>query len=265
MTERFTVTVRVEGEVGLLEWDGLASPDELQAAVARAAGDQLAGGRVRRLECNVPATDATARRALHRSGFRREGVRRQLQQVRPGEYVDVVMYSRLASDSVEAPDTFSSVMDTVLPTKRLIAHVFFRNARDEVLLLETGYKSDWELPGGVVEPGEPPRVGAEREVQEELGLDVHLAEPAMVDWMPPYLGWSDAIDFLYDGGVLDEQTIAALRPDGIEVRAVHWVAEADLDAHVTPLSARRHRLLLAGFRGATEDGIPMTGEPSPGR
>ena len=58
----------------------------------------------------------------------------------------------------------------MLPKKRLIAHVLIRDPAGRVLLCETQFKQDWELPGGIVEPGEPPRVGANREVTEELGL-----------------------------------------------------------------------------------------------
>jgi ADP-ribose pyrophosphatase len=41
----------------------------------------------------------------------------------------------------------------------------------------------WELPAGLVEPGESPRAGAAREIAEELGFDV--PESALVDLGPP--------------------------------------------------------------------------------
>ena len=45
--------------------------------------------------------------------------------------------------------------------------------------------SDWELPGGIVEPFETPRQGAIREVAEELGIDLAVGRLLVVDWMPP--------------------------------------------------------------------------------
>jgi 8-oxo-dGTP pyrophosphatase MutT (NUDIX family) len=36
---------------------------------------------------------------------------------------------------------------------------------------------DWELPGGIVEPLEPARLGAAREVREELGVDLQTRWP----------------------------------------------------------------------------------------
>ena len=124
-----------------------------------------------------------------------------------------------------------------------------------VLLLETRYKHDWELPGGVIEPGEPPRRGAAREITEELGIEVEIGQPALVDWMPEYLGWSDAIEFIFDLGVLDDSRRAAMRP-GAEIRALHWVDPADVGRRVTELSQRRIGLLIRGYRGHTEAGYP---------
>ena len=257
MAERFTVEVKVTGDVGVLEWSGATDPETLAQAVSLAADDSILAQGARRLEVAVPAGDQMARRALHKAGFRREGTRRQAMAVENGEFVDVALYARLATDVVYGPEGFSGIMDTVLPTKRLIAHVLFRDDDGRVLLLETSYKPDWELPGGIVEPGEPPRVGAEREVVEELSFPVTLGQPALVDWMPPYLGWSDAIEFIYDGGVMEAAQRDSLVRDGFEIRQVHWVEPSELDEHVTPLSARRIRLLLEGFRGVTEDGVPV--------
>ena len=119
------------------------------------------------------------------------------------------------------------------------------------------YKEDWELPGGVVERLESPRDGGQRETLEELGIRVEFGQPLLVDWMPPYLGWSDAVEFIFDGGVLPPEVAAELGTDDREIRAIHWVEPADVPTHVTELSARRIALMLSGYRGLTEDGYPV--------
>ncbi|MDO4784872.1 MAG: NUDIX hydrolase, partial [Propionibacteriaceae bacterium] len=122
--------------------------------------------------------------------------------------------------------------------------------------LETTYKRDWELPGGVIEPGESPREGLIREIAEELGIHLAAGAPALVDWMPQYLGWSDAIEFIFDLGTLEESQHRKMRPDA-EIRAFHWVEPTDVGDHVTELSRRRIALLLRGYRGHTEAGYPL--------
>ncbi|MDF1489464.1 NUDIX domain-containing protein [Tessaracoccus caeni] len=249
----FTVHVDVEDGLGRLRWDAqLVDAETLQRAVSLAADDAILAHDVRRITVELPETDTAARVAVQRAGFRLEGRLRQAYEPITGDYIDVMVYARLATDPVYGPHGFSGMMDAALPKKRLIGHALFRDADGRVLLLETSYKTDWELPGGIVEPGESPRAGAEREIREELGMEVSLGQPLLVDWMPPYLGWSDALELIFDGGIVGPEQ---LQIDGKEILAAHFVAASDLDDHVTELSARRIRALLDGHTGYTENGM----------
>lgn len=254
---QFRVDVTVVGDgTGKLSWaEQTVDVATLQRGISLAADDALIGKGLRRLTVEIPADDVPARIALHRAGFRQEGRLRAAIVTPAGDHRDVLVYGRLASDVVQGTVGFSSVMDTVLPTKRVIAHALFTGFDDHVLLLETNYKPDWELPGGVVEPGESPRIGAEREIHEEIGIRVQLGQPALVDWMPPYLGWSDAIEFLYHGGPLPPEVAERVRVDDRELRAAHWVPADQVGDHVTELSARRIHKLLSGETGHTEAGF----------
>lgn len=245
MVDDCQVSVELTEGVGQLTWQGGFDHAQLRAALIEAAERAFAEPGVHRLVARIAATDGLARHALHGARFRREGRLRQAWREPDGSWTDALLYARLATDEVSGPIGFSAVMDSVLPTHRVIGHALFRDEAGRVLLLETSYKSDWELPGGVVEPAETPRQGAEREVQEELGIDVVFGEPLVVDWMPPYLGWGDAIEFIFDGGILPAELTAQMRPD-LEIKAFHWVSPDELDARVTALSARRIRRLLAG-------------------
>ncbi len=255
----FSVQIEISGDVGMLRWkEQRVDAETLEKAVSLAADDAILAHELRRLQVDLPANDVVARRALQRCGFRLEGRLRSAQRVSNDDLVDVLIYARLAVDSVYGPHGFSGVMDSVLPMKRVIGHAVFRDSHGRVLLTETRYKEDWELPGGIIEPLEPPRLGAQREVMEEIGLAVEFRNPALTDWMPPYLGWSDAVEFIFDGGTLADDVVAGIVvTDPRELADVHWVAPDDLDAHVTDLSARRIRLLLSGYIGMTEDGHPV--------
>lgn len=254
----FRVHVDVTGDVGRLRWDGqVVEAEALQRAVSTAADDALIAQNLRRIQVDLLATDSSAKRAVQRSGFRLEGRLRAAQQVGPDQFVDVLVYARLAVDPVHGPLGFSGVLDTVLPTKRVIGHAVFRNPGGSVLLCETNYKADWELPGGVVERLESPGAGCRREVLEETGLDHEFAQASIIDWMPPSLGWSDAVEFIFDGGVLGGCVASGLRARDPELLAVHWVARDEIGDLVTPLTARRIELLLDGYLGMTENGYPL--------
>jgi 8-oxo-dGTP diphosphatase len=65
--------------------------------------------------------------------------------------------------------------------KRLqLAGCIIQNINGEILLLHrnTPARTQWELPGGKIDPGENPKSAAIREVKEELGIDVEIVSEA---------------------------------------------------------------------------------------
>jgi 8-oxo-dGTP pyrophosphatase MutT (NUDIX family) len=119
-----------------------------------------------------------------------------------------------------------------------------------VCILETTFKPDFELPGGILEVGESPRVGLIREVEEELDHSVSVGRLLVVDWLAPYLGWEDAVELIFDGCELADFSIARLRPDGREIRAVHWLEPEAAIARMAPFAQGR----LRGALAAREEG-----------
>jgi 8-oxo-dGTP diphosphatase len=251
-----TVTFSRKG-IATIGWSGSAGPEALERAVRVAAQDVLVSQGLRRIEVSVPADDPGGRRAVLRAGFRLEGVRRQVLERADGSYADLCLFARLGSDQVGGTHGFSSVMNSALPKKRLIAHVLMRDAHDRVLLCETQFKEDWELPGGIVEPLEPPRLGAAREVREELGIDLEIGRLLVVDWMPPYLGWDDAIEMIFDGGLVVEGDLAHWSLQPTEIKAVALTDLSTASQLLTPLAFRRLSLAVAlgpDEMAYTEDG-----------
>jgi 8-oxo-dGTP diphosphatase len=230
--------------------------DSLRRDLVRAAEAALGQG-VRRLEVAVPAADRLVRRAVLRAGFRVEGVRRSVITTSDGGLDDLVLYARLADDVVGGPNGFSGVMNTVLPRKRLIAHVLFRDEQGRVLLCDTRFKIDWELPGGIVEAGEPPREAAVREVREELGIDLAVGRLLVVDWLPPYLGWEDAVEMIFHGGLVTETGLESFSLQANEIDSVALVTLAEAADLITPLAHRRLSVAVGQRHGETaylEDG-----------
>jgi 8-oxo-dGTP diphosphatase len=258
VTESVRLTIGDHG-IADLSWQPGLTPDELQGAVTALAEEALASG-LRRIEVVVPASDRWARRAVLRSGFRLEGNRRSVLPLDDGSYDDLALFARLASDVVGGPDGFSGVMNTVLPRKRLIAHVLMRDTEGRILLCDTAFKSDWELPGGIVEPGEAPRDGAIREVREELGIDLRVGRLLVADWLPPYLGWEDALELIFDGGLVSQDDLASFALQQNEILSVALLTLDQAAAVVTPLSHRRLSVAVGQSGSDTaylQDGRPV--------
>ena len=209
----------------------------------------------------MAADDWPSRRALHRRGFRLEGRLREARASGNGQgFVDELVYGRLAGEPAGL-DAFTHVMNSVTPRKRLIAHALVTDEAGRVLLCETSFKPDWELPGGIVEPSESPREACEREMVEEMGYAPSVGRVLVVDWLRPYKGWEDALELVFATEVVGQSDLGSLMADGVEIRALHWVAPDDLDAVMTPFGAARARSAVAALASGTtlytEGGRPV--------
>jgi 8-oxo-dGTP pyrophosphatase MutT (NUDIX family) len=116
-----------------------------------------------------------------------------------------------------------------LARKRMAAGALFRDGSGRVLLVEPTYKPTWEVPGGGVEQEESPTAACRREVLEELGLDRPVGRVLAVDWVPsrpvnpegPVI--PEGLMLVYDGGVLSEAEIAAIRLPADELASCAFV------------------------------------------
>lgn len=216
--------------------------ETVRRGVRRAVAHAFSQVDLVRVEARVPVADLGRLRTAALAGLRREGVLRTA----PGGD-DEVLLARLAEDPApDSRDGFVALLNAGLPTKRVIAHGVARDLAGRVLLCELTYKPEWDLPGGVVEPGESPRDGVRREVREELGLDV--AEPRLltVNWLPAWRAWDDACVFVYDLGVHDPTMINGLTLQPTEIAAVHWCDDDAVTRHAAAATGRmlaylRHR------------------------
>jgi 8-oxo-dGTP pyrophosphatase MutT (NUDIX family) len=213
-----------------------------------------------RVEARVPDADRPGVRAAVRAGLRREGLERS-SLVDTRERGDVVVLARVSVDpDPDSREGFIGLLNSTLPTKRAIAQGVLRDG-DRVLLCELVYKQEWDLPGGVVDPGESPAQCVVREVREELGIDVRVVGLLAVNWLPPWRGWSDATVFVFevaadDVSVGELEARVTLQPR--EIRALHWVGEEQWEEHVAPYNQRLLAFLAthAGPTAYLEDGLP---------
>ncbi|MFJ1748187.1 NUDIX domain-containing protein [Streptomyces sp. NPDC088116] len=120
-----------------------------------------------------------------------------------------------------------------LPRVLAGAAMLFRDVRGHVLIVEPNYREGWALPGGTIESddGETPREGARRETLEEIGLDIEPGQLLAVDWVqgaarPPIAA------YLYDGGVLGEDQLAAIRLQEEELLSWRLADPAELSSYL---------------------------------
>jgi 8-oxo-dGTP pyrophosphatase MutT (NUDIX family) len=239
----------------------LSWPAELQAEglgptvdVVRVALAQAFSKGHHRVEVLVDPDDEVAQRVATFSGLMREGIARKVDGG-----ADRIVYARLVDDTpVEEPMGFRRLLNSFLPRKRAISQMLIRataepGGDDKVLLCQLTYKNDWDLPGGVVEVGESPRLAVAREVEEELGLKITAGELVLTDWLPPWGGWDDAVCLVFDGGVHDESIVESIVRQQREIRAARFVTLAEVHELCADFTARR---LVAALRNVSADPGP---------
>ncbi|MFM6850022.1 MAG: NUDIX domain-containing protein, partial [Terrabacter sp.] len=206
-----------------------------------------------RVEAWVGSTDTAGQRAATWAGMHREGVRRGLAS--DGEPEDRIVYARLATDApVDEPGGFRSLLNSFLPRKRAISQMLVRDPDGRVLLCQLTYKRDWDLPGGVVEVGESPRLAVEREVEEELGLALAPGDLLLTDWLPTWGGWDDAVCLVFDGGTHPTSLLDTVVKQEREIRDVRFCTLEEVDGLAADFTARRVRAAVTGEGTYTESG-----------
>ncbi|MFC9129121.1 NUDIX domain-containing protein [Streptomyces sp. NPDC057099] len=127
-----------------------------------------------------------------------------------------------------------------LPRVLAGAAALFRDGEGRVLLVEPNYRDGWTLPGGTIESddGETPRQGARRETAEEIGLDRELGRLLAVDWVHGP-GRPPLVAYLYDGGVLGEDSFKAIRLQEEELLSWRLVPREELAEYLPGALGRR--------------------------
>jgi RimJ/RimL family protein N-acetyltransferase/8-oxo-dGTP pyrophosphatase MutT (NUDIX family) len=211
---------------------------------------------VQRVEARIDPRNQASRRVATRAGLRLEGT----QRVVPGmgdrpDATSYAIYARLATDPpLSEPESFRSLLNSFLPRKRAISQMLVRDPDGRVLLCQLTYKRDWDLPGGVVEVGESPRLAVQREVEEELGLDIEPGGLLLTDWLPAWGGWDDAVCLVFDGGTRPADVVDEIVKQEREIRDARFCTLEEVDELAADFTARRVRAAVDGDQPYTESG-----------
>jgi len=204
-------------------------------------GSDQGGLGLQRVEARIDPRNERSTRVATRSGLRREGEQRLVPGM--GDRADAtahVVYARLVTDPpLNDPESFRALLNSFLPRKRAIGQLLVRDRDGRVLMCRLTYKRDWDLPGGVVEVGESPRLAVSREVEEELGLHIDAGALVLTDWLPPWSGWDDAICLVFDGGVHDPAILDHVVRQEREIREARFLDLDEVRELAADFTARR--------------------------
>lgn len=254
----------VDEHVGALNWE--LHPDHRRRGYATRAARMLvdyaltAAGQgglgLGRVELHLDPRDTASMHIAIRAGLHREGVLRLPPDADHDRIGGYVVLSRLSSDPpLSEPDSFRTLLNSFLPRKRAIGQLLIRDTTERVLLCQLTYKSDWDLPGGVVEVGESPRLAAQREVAEELGLSINAGDLLLTDWMPSWRGWDDALCLVFDGGHHEPELTDRVVAQAREIRTAEFCSPEQIDDRCADFTARRIAAALSTDGvGYTESG-----------
>lgn len=240
MTEPTTSVTTVAEGIARIAWTDDEPIDVIRHSVVAALADHA------RVEALIDPDDEGAQRAATWSGLRREGVMRGVTV--DGAPVDRIVYARLATDSpLHEPEGFRALLNSFLPRKRAIGQLLIRDTGGRVLLCNLTYKTDWDLPGGVVEVSESPREAVGREIEEELGLDLPAGSLVLTDWLPPWSGWDDALCLVFDGGTHDASLTDSIVREAREIRTAEFCTIDQVHERCADFTARRIEAALANL------------------
>ncbi|MFC9694661.1 NUDIX domain-containing protein [Kribbella sp. NPDC056951] len=153
----------------------------------------------------------------------------------------------------EPEKEFNAGIAARLPKKTTAAGALVRNSEGLILFLEAVYKPTLEIPGGVTEFDESPLDAVRREAREEIGIDIEIGPPLVVDWIPASGPWFDGIMFIFDGGVLTDEQIAQITLDDTEARRFQFMTLDQASDRMRPSMVRR----IARAQEALAQGSPL--------
>ena len=147
------------------------------------------------------------------------------------------------------------------PRKRVSADTLLRDEAGRILLVDPKYKPDWDTPGGMVEANEPPHQAVQRELREELNLEIRVGPLLVVDWVPPHGPWDDLLAFVFDGGEIGADQIAGIAFRDEELAAFEFCTAEQARQRLRPYVWRRVAAALgalgAGYPQYLHNGFPV--------
>ncbi len=105
----------------------------------------------------------------------------------------------------------------LFPEKRVSSIGFILNEEQKILLVKPSYYKFWHLPGGFVDEHESPPEAIQREILEEINLNLEPSRLMMVDYETGGEQTKEVLVFIFDFGIVDKQKFNGLKVDNAEI------------------------------------------------
>lgn len=156
----------------------------------------------------------------------------------------------------EPEEEFDPGVASRMPSKTAAGGAVIQDSYSRVLFVTPIYKPYLEIPGGVASSNESPYLACQREMREELGIDVRLGRLLVIDWLPRHGIWRDSLQFIFDGGTLTDEQINRVSLPHDELSDFQFAAVEDVAKRLKPSLLRRLQLAM----DAKADGMPRYAE-----
>jgi 8-oxo-dGTP pyrophosphatase MutT (NUDIX family) len=129
--------------------------------------------------------------------------------------------------------------------------ILFLDTHGKILVVKPTYKDGWLIPGGTIDEGEFPKKCAERETREEIGLDILTQRLLCVDYIVPRDTPYENIQFVFFGGILNEEIVRDIRIPKDELSEFRFVDVDEAMRILRPNLSRRLPYCLEAIKSGS--------------
>lgn len=137
------------------------------------------------------------------------------------------------------------------PKKRVGAGALFLNETGEMLVVKPIYKEGWLIPGGSVEENESPQQACEREIIEEINLQITTKQLLVIDAVGTQSDRLSGLQFTFYGGILNGEAIEKITLQNTELSEFKFVAFKDLNRVFPARKINRYNFCLEALKNNT--------------
>lgn len=127
-----------------------------------------------------------------------------------------------------------------------------KDGTGDILMVKASYKDYWTPPGGIVEKDASPKETVEKEMFEELGIRVKAKKLTLVMYRFAERDMPEKMFWFFDGGVLGEEEIKNIKPDGDEILEFKFMTKKEILNSTADWGERWEKIIEVWESGQTQ-------------